>query len=1054
MSAESGQLQADIGVIKKGKEKIKQKLKEVMRRSEEEKTTLQQELQKTKTEKAETCNALRTEFGEALESRDTLTNNLKEKLDTLKNEKQESDEHYEKLCRELRASLKEESSKNEKLEEEAIQLKTHLENVDSELAKVRSEKDSIGNTIRVEFDHICSGLRTDLEKALREKDEIHRALEVGRLGLEKELVEKEETFDGLMQIVKEKDEILNEDQSENLKAELGLLKREVSDVNVKLEQEQRVVEEKNAVIQTLEDDRKRLLSERDEALAKIQQEVAEISSIKDSVIENLENRLSETADEHVQLSEKYEEISQEFQEIVEKIASCVKENDEDSSFQELLAEECLTVKDERKRSNTVVNKIVGDWVDTRRRFEKESRQWQTEEESYKLTIEKLTNEKEESCDHIRKEWQANIEEKDEIIEGLTSQVNQSHLEIERRKEENSRKMKELEEILENEQSSHAFEKEQMVEKLKNAAMQIRESGEELVKLGEQIKKNEEEIKELNEEKTSLDKMMKEFEFVVEEKKEEVENLNRDLAVVQNERSHLETSFHENIEHTNDDFNELFAILRKDNPDETDGVLHDRKKEVRGMVSKLVREVEKGRDDQEKLKEEKTRICQDIRKEFESTLFEKERILEELREEFKNNHKENDELMTANKEKDRRMKKVEKEMAEFRNQLNQDRIPEAGLVESTINEEGRSEQDHAQQHEAVTTSVVENVMAETLEESTALPSLVENESVLRNTSQLTNENVRLKEELETLEDLYNERNSQTSLLVEDVIKLREENGSLKEVLEVSKSEHSQFFEIEEKNESMRQSLENLELENKSLKDELELSRVQDEDSSMNEKTESMKGEFMEIIRDKELVTQRLEQDLMSYSRDISVLREELARASKERAAYERLRRDFDHIVSGLRGDMERALSDREEKSRMLDDLRSQLNDNRLKDTSEEKSDGAPKTSSETVEKELVAVKTRLREVMLVNRQLKELGKSLNAELKETRKDKQQSERQCQDLRNEMEAFVKEKEAIIVECRERVETSEKIHSEKMNELRKVCDGYFIIVMIIIIVIVHYH
>ena len=96
---------------------------------------------------------------------------------------------------------------------------------------------------------------------------------MGRLGLEKQLIDREETFDGLLQIVKEKDEILSSENLATLKAEVERLRRELSAEHVTLEQQRGLVEQKNVVIQTLEDDKKRLLAERDEVLEKAGKEV-------------------------------------------------------------------------------------------------------------------------------------------------------------------------------------------------------------------------------------------------------------------------------------------------------------------------------------------------------------------------------------------------------------------------------------------------------------------------------------------------------------------------------------------------------------------------------------------------------------------------------------------------------------------------------------------------------------------------------------------------------------------------------------------------------------
>lgn len=178
MENDKSDLQGDVDLNKKGKLKLKQKLKDAAKQHEQEKSALQQEIQDVKTEKAETCNSLRTEFGTALDARDNILNNLREKLEDLKTKKLESDEKYESENRELQSALKENIDRKNKLEFEVGELKTSLESVGSELARVRYEKDNIGDSIRAEFDHICLGLRLDLERVLKERDEIARAMEV------------------------------------------------------------------------------------------------------------------------------------------------------------------------------------------------------------------------------------------------------------------------------------------------------------------------------------------------------------------------------------------------------------------------------------------------------------------------------------------------------------------------------------------------------------------------------------------------------------------------------------------------------------------------------------------------------------------------------------------------------------------------------------------------------------------------------------------------------------------------------------------------------------
>lgn len=91
--------------------------------------------------------------------------------------------------------------------------------------------------------------------------------------MEKELVDKEETFDGLLQIVKEQDAKLSSENLATLKAEVERLRRELASNQVSLEQERVLVAQKNVVIQTIDEDKKRLLAEREEIAEKAKQEV-------------------------------------------------------------------------------------------------------------------------------------------------------------------------------------------------------------------------------------------------------------------------------------------------------------------------------------------------------------------------------------------------------------------------------------------------------------------------------------------------------------------------------------------------------------------------------------------------------------------------------------------------------------------------------------------------------------------------------------------------------------------------------------------------------------
>lgn len=171
-------IQNDLEINQKGKIKLKQKLKDNIKQHEEEKLSLEKDIQNIKKEKAETCNALRVEFGSALDNRDSLVSSLRGKLDVLNAKKLENEEKYEVENRQLTLKLTDSNEKNMKLESDLSELRINLENARANMSEIRREKDNIGDSIRAEFDNICSGLRMDLERVLKEKDELARAMEV------------------------------------------------------------------------------------------------------------------------------------------------------------------------------------------------------------------------------------------------------------------------------------------------------------------------------------------------------------------------------------------------------------------------------------------------------------------------------------------------------------------------------------------------------------------------------------------------------------------------------------------------------------------------------------------------------------------------------------------------------------------------------------------------------------------------------------------------------------------------------------------------------------
>lgn len=712
------------------------------------------------------------------------------------------------------------------------------------------------------------------------------------------------------------------------------------------------------------------------------------------------------------MSEKFEEISREFREINKHIVSCAEDTNQDTSLGQLLNLEADTLGDMRVRSNKIVSQLLENWTESERLLEKKGRDWASTHESYKLEIEKLKNEKEEACTEIAQEWQGKLSEKEEDVEALALELDKKEKESERIKME----MEKLKINLGNEKNDLTVVKDGLLEQLSETSLKLREKEQQLTSLEEQFEKATRYNKDLGEEKQKVLSSNEKLELSVSQAKEEIDRLQLDIEVLQNERNHYEERFIESTKHNDYQFMKLYEILG--NELEVTDVEHV-KAVLPKLLSDAVRQLQKCSEVEENLKEEKAKVCNQIREEFEAALVEKESILDELREKLKKTHSEYDEIMQKNEDQTRKIKSLQEQISSLHEELQRAK-PGAALDTSGDDRTDGIETPAVVDEDLIKPHVVEEVMAATSSDSLMVEfgaadyekqppkttNLDDLETLNKQLESLTRDKESLQEQLESLQVLYIERNAQVALLAD-------ENDKLKDLAHSTSASNSNLMET---NETLQREIRHLRLANES-------------NPSVNEVKEDIGG----------LTAANSSKDqLKVLSLRVTQLEAELSEASKDRAAYVKLRRDFDHIVSGLRGDLERVMADRNNISKMLDNLRAQVHEgditvSQVDRSAHDKSDDTQQGPSlKEVQMELENSKHQLREMTLVNRQLKQLGKSLDAELKETRKDKQQSEKNCQDLRDEMEAYVKEKEAIIVESRERIETSEKLHQDKVNEI----------------------
>lgn len=710
------------------------------------------------------------------------------------------------------------------------------------------------------------------------------------------------------------------------------------------------------------------------------------------MVHELEEEISKRKDDHYSLNEKLDTICKEFDEVNNHVTSCVEESSKDSHLLELLDLPTTTPAEMRMRVMRIVSRLLGNWCDCENEIDKLRRDLQTTEESCKLKMDNLENEKVEESMKVKSTWQAKLTEKQEEMESL--QIEIDHLLKER--DMVKIEMENVRSFLEKEKNEILSDKENALEQVQKLRSEMSRTENELFIVKEQLEQVQNDAEKLTRKNANLLSSNEELKEAIRIANEKIERKELDIDVLQNERNHLEDSLIEKTTENSEMILKLFNIVKIEDIENTEKMSES----LPGLLEDLVRKIDDNSKIVENLKQEKTQVCNQIRLEFETVLSEKEAIFNDVRENLKNTRQQLDDTRQTNTDQLHQIKILEEQVSVLRGEL--DLSKDNNEVKLKANDD--VENTHVIAKELAVSRVVESgLMSSPLlkeaspeDESRFSANYMQENLVDGELESLTKKNDIMKEELQELQNLYNERNNQISSLVSEI-------EELKCVVERSRLLNE---ELTEKNDRLQLEISQL---GSVVRDETDAKAV-------NEKTNDL-------------------------SKRVAELEEELLKISEERTAYEKLRRDFDHIVSGLRGDLERVIIDRNNTLQALDELRSQVHDRDMKvrdeaggqnDTFKTKNKG----SSKDVENELESTKHDLKKVSLINRQLKELGKTLDLELKMARKDKQLSEKKCQDLRDEMEEFVKEKEGIIIESRERMATREKLHE---NELKKLQTEY---------------
>ena len=394
---------------------------------------------------------------------------VNQRLKTITDEKEKQEEDYAKKVNELNEMLLRKNKEFEELVNNNRSAAIEFETLRRESEAIKASKGEVDASIRKEFDDICEGLRTDLQKAHVEITELKTASDVSRLALERNLVDKEETCQGLTQMVAEQRETINKltsyvEQSkleiEPLQDRANDLSKEKEELSVKLKALASTVsaltEERDKLQLELEDTRQHLEGELSKAALEKTQVCQQLRSDfektveeKDEILSSLREKLKEGRLERenleAQQNENLKEQQRRFEATIQNLKESIdKEQHEKGEMFERLLKDSEKGKEElskglhREFENIIAEKeellrnSSSKVEELQKELETNNKEMQNlknsvksaeeETENLKTELDKQSNEKEQALKSMRTEFEELAHNKDKTIEGLRTSL--------------------------------------------------------------------------------------------------------------------------------------------------------------------------------------------------------------------------------------------------------------------------------------------------------------------------------------------------------------------------------------------------------------------------------------------------------------------------------------------------------------------------------------------------------------------------------------------------------------------------------------------------------
>ena len=420
------------------------------------------------------------------------------------------DENHQQLQEEKEKRQNERNDLEEKLQEQLMRSQENTSNLEQELAQSKSEIESLNTQLHVaarekqdieklqsDFNHIISGLREDLQRALDGKaaaDEIAHEFQVQLENLRQSDTEGSEKANG--KSVHQKNmisEMLEAAQREvaDVRAALVVTVKERDDLNDKVNRLQVMLEQSN---------QKELIARRDSGIKDIDKENAERPLQEVIVQSSVDNQLtaSPVSEGEVEL----ENMKNEMQRI--------------KGLNEKLKAKLRTVMKKKR-----VKSESGD--------EDLSERERVQNQLEKIRQEKIESEK--TCQELRVELDAFVRQKENIVNELKGKVGQLKIENEKRISLIEQLEKQIEEKnarlqdLQNDVGALESDNDQA---WKNVGELRQENANLCVEIDDLVSQRNESQSECSQLKLEQDKLVEEYEFLVEKKDKTISNLEKEL----------------------------------------------------------------------------------------------------------------------------------------------------------------------------------------------------------------------------------------------------------------------------------------------------------------------------------------------------------------------------------------------------------------------------------------------------------------------------------------------------------------------------------------------